>query len=127
MRFVDEFRDPKMARVLARQIARLVDPQRHYKTKRLLSQCPSLCERVGVRGPIPILAQPALLTLCLLCCLGTMPAISSAQAWQEKTSTHFRVFYQQNLAFAAAVLEYAEVYYNQIRLDLGLAHVVQRD
>ena len=31
MRFVDEFRDPEMARVLARQIARLVDPRRHYK------------------------------------------------------------------------------------------------
>src|SRR5215470_9038981 len=96
-------------------------------TKRLLSQCASLREGVGVRGPIPILAQPALLTLCLLCCLCTMPATSSAQAWQEKTSTHFRVFYQQNPAFAAAVLEYAEAYYNQIRLDLGLTHVVQRD
>jgi len=31
MRFVDEFRAPEMARVLARQIARLVDPRRHYK------------------------------------------------------------------------------------------------
>jgi hydrogenase expression/formation protein HypD len=31
MRFVDEFRDPEMARVLARQVARLVDPRRHYK------------------------------------------------------------------------------------------------
>ena len=31
MRFVDEFRDPAMARVLAREIARLVDPRRHYK------------------------------------------------------------------------------------------------
>src|SRR2546421_4201744 len=31
MRFVDEFRDPEMARVLAREIARLVDPRRHYK------------------------------------------------------------------------------------------------
>ena len=31
MRFVDEFRDPEMARVLARQIARLVDPRCHYK------------------------------------------------------------------------------------------------
>jgi hydrogenase expression/formation protein HypD len=31
MRFVDEFRDPAMARVLAREIARLADPRRHYK------------------------------------------------------------------------------------------------
>jgi len=68
-----------------------------------------------------------LLALCLLGCLGTMPVLSSAETWQEKTSTHFRVFYQQNPAFATAVLEYAEAYYRQIRLDLGLTHVVQRD
>ncbi len=68
-----------------------------------------------------------LLALCLLCCLCTMPTPSSAQSWQEKTSTHFRVFYQQDAAFAAAVLRYAEVYYTQIRLDLGLTHVVHRD
>jgi hypothetical protein len=71
--------------------------------------------------------KPWLLTLCLLCCLCTMPGPSSAQIWQEKTSTHFRVFYQQNPTFAAAVLEYAEAYHSQIRLDLGLTHVVQRD
>ena len=29
MRFVDEFRDPEMARVLAREIACLADPRRH--------------------------------------------------------------------------------------------------
>jgi hypothetical protein len=51
----------------------------------------------------------------------------SAEIWQEKTSTHFRVFYQQDTVFAAAVLRYAEAYYDQIRLDLGLTHVVQRD
>ena len=51
----------------------------------------------------------------------------SRGSWQEKTSTHFRVFYQQNPAFAAAVLTYAEAYYSQIRLDLGLTHVVHRD
>ena len=66
-------------------------------------------------------------SLCLVCCLCTLPAPASTETWQEKTSTHFRVFYQQNTAFAAAVLEYAEAYYNQIRLDLGLTHVVQRD
>ena len=74
---------------------------------------------MGVREPTPILAQRWLLSLCLLGCLGTMPASSSAQTWQEKTSTHFRVFYQQSPAFAAAVLEYAETYHNQLRLDLG--------
>ena len=84
-------------------------------------------QRVGVRGFFSILAQPALLTLCLLCGLCIIPVTSSAQSWQEKTSTHFRVFYQQNSAFAATVLEYAEAYYSQIRLDLGLTHVVQRD
>jgi hypothetical protein len=56
-----------------------------------------------------------------------MPTTSSAQSWQEKTSTHFRVFYQQDPAFAAAVLRHAEAYYSQIRLDLGLTHVVHRD
>ena len=111
---------------------------------RLLSHCApsslSFWERVGVkvaalpaptqwrrRGFVSILAQHWLLPLGLLCCLCTLPETSSAQTWQEKASTHFRVFYQQNSAFAAAVLEYAEVYYSQIRLDLGLTHVVHRD
>src|SRR5262245_41130279 len=77
-------------------------------------------ERVRVRGPFPTLPQHWLLALCLLCCLCLLSYPSAAQTWQEKTSTHFRVFYQQNSAFAAAVLEYAEAYYSQIRLDLGL-------
>ena len=84
-------------------------------------------QRGGVRVLIPSQTSPWLLTLCLLYCLCTIPVTSSAQTWQEKTSTHFRVFYQQNPAFAAAVLEYAEAYHSQIRLDLGLTHVVQRD
>jgi hypothetical protein len=83
--------------------------------------------RVGVRARSLIQTQDWLLALCLLFCLCAFPATSSAQTWQEKTSTHFRVFYQQDPAFAAAVLEYAEAYYNQIRLDLGLTHVVHRD
>ena len=82
---------------------------------------------MGVRERPPMPAQYSLLALCLLCCLCTMPTPSFAQSWQEKTSTHFRVFYQQDPAFAAAVLTYAEVYYTQIRLDLGLTHVVHRD
>lgn len=80
----------------------------------------------GARGfalPLP----PWLLILCLLCGPSTVPTRASAQAWQEKTSTHFRVFYQQDSAFAAAVLTSAEAYYHQIRLDLGLTHVVHRD
>ena len=76
---------------------------------------------------MPVWVSRWLLALCLLGCLGTMPVLSSAETWQAKTSTHFRVFYQQNPAFATAVLEYAEAYYRQIRLDLGLTHVVQRD
>jgi hypothetical protein len=79
------------------------------------------------RGGLSPLLHPCLLALALLCVLYTSPMSASAQAWQEKTSTHFRVLYQQNAAFAAAVLTYAEAYYNQIRLDLGLTHVVQRD
>jgi Peptidase MA superfamily len=100
-------------------------------TRRLLYCCAlsplSLWERAGVREPTPVWVPRWLLALCLLGCLGITPAISSAETWQEKTSTHFRVFYQQNPAFATAVLAYAEGYYNQIRLDLGLTHVVQRD
>jgi hypothetical protein len=99
--------------------------------RRLLSRCvasPLSCwERAGVREATPVWVPGWLLVLCLLGCLGPMPVISSAETWQEKTSTHFRVFYQQNPVFATAVLEYAEAYYRQIRLDLGLTHVVQRD
>ncbi len=76
---------------------------------------------------MPIMPQLWLLALCLVGCLCTLPMPASAETWQEKTSTHFRVLYQENSAFAAAVLEYAEAYYSQIRLDLGLTHVVQRD
>src|SRR5262245_14512724 len=84
-------------------------------------------ERVEVRVPTPAPTSRWLLCLSLLCWMCTLPGLCSAQSWQEKTSTHFRVFYQQDTVFAAAVLRYAEAYYNQIRLDLGLTHVVQRD
>ena len=99
--------------------------------RRLLYRCVpsplSPWERGEVREAMPVRVSRWLLALCLLGCLGTIPVLSSAETWQEKTSTHFRVFYQQNPAFATAVLEYAEAYYRQIRLDLGLTHVVQRD
>ena len=87
----------------------------------------SLRERAGVREASRIWRPRWLLVLCLLCCLDGVSVIAAAETWQEKSSTHFRVFYQQNPAFATAVLQYAEAYYSQIRLDLGLTHVVQRD
>jgi hypothetical protein len=59
--------------------------------------------------------------------LALLPGSTAAQTWYEKTSTHFRVFYQQQPAFATAVLQEAEVAYRQIQLDLGLTHVVLRD
>ena len=90
-------------------------------------QLPECVSPPSSRGRVRIGVKRWLLALCLLCGLCTLSATSSAQAWQEKTSTHFRVFYQHNPAFAAAVLKYAEVYYHQIRLDLGLTHVVHRD
>ena len=43
------------------------------------------------------------------------------------SSQHFRVFYLEDAAFAAAVAEWGEHYYTQITLDLGLQHVVKRD
>lgn len=67
---------------------------------------------------------------CCIACLASLlllPGTASAQAWQEKTSTHFRVFYLQQPAFANTVLQQAEFLYRQIQLDLGLTHVVQRD
>ncbi len=51
----------------------------------------------------PIMLQPWLLALCLVCGLCTLPVPAVAETWQEKTSTHFRVSYQENSAFAAAV------------------------
>ena len=62
-----------------------------------------------------------LLSLCLL------PRLLCATTWDEKSSTHFRVFYRYDSAFASAVVQYAEAYYSQIVLDLGLTHVLRRD
>jgi hypothetical protein len=50
-----------------------------------------------------------------------------AEPWQEVRSKHFRVFYIADVGFARSALNWAETYYAQIRLDLGLEHVVQRD
>lgn len=68
-----------------------------------------------------------LVVLALLTLLGLLPGLASAQTWHEKTSSHFRVWYQQHPAFANATLQHAELYYRQIQLDLGLTHVVQRE
>jgi hypothetical protein len=54
-------------------------------------------------------------------------SVLQAEAWREEHSQHFRVFYVQDASFAAAVAAWAESYYTQITLELGLRHVVQRD
>jgi hypothetical protein len=58
-------------------------------------------------------------------CICFAPA--AAESWSETNSRHFRVFYVEEAAFAAAVSEWAEHYYTQITLDLGINHVVKRD
>ncbi len=50
-----------------------------------------------------------------------------ADGWRQEKSQHFQVFYIQDAAFAASVVEWAEHYYTQITLDLGLNHVIKRD
>jgi hypothetical protein len=62
-----------------------------------------------------------------VCGLVLLPGLLQANAWQEASSKHFRVFHMDDAAFAAAVVEWAEHYYTQITLDLGLNHVVKRD
>jgi len=89
-----------------------------------LSRPLSLWERAGVRT-LP--HHIWLLIPCFWLSVLVSSTWVSAHTWQEKTSTHFRVFHQQQPVIAATVLQYAEAYYNQIRLDLGLTHVVLRD
>ena len=50
-----------------------------------------------------------------------------AETWREENSQRFRVLYVQDAAFAAAVATWAERYYTEITLELGLTHVVQRN
>jgi hypothetical protein len=69
----------------------------------------------------------ALLRLLLVYGLMLLPGLLRADVWREENSKHFRVFYLDNAAFAAAVVEWAEQYYTQITLELGLNHVVKRD
>jgi hypothetical protein len=66
--------------------------------------------------------------ICALVFWGCLlPVTVQAAAWQEESSKHFRVFYVDDASFAASVLEWAEHYYTQITLDLGLTHVITRD
>jgi hypothetical protein len=51
----------------------------------------------------------------------------AAEPWRDTSSRHFRVFYLEDATFAEAVAEWAEHYYTQITLDLGIQHVVKRD
>jgi hypothetical protein len=63
----------------------------------------------------------------VLCWLMVLPVVGQATSWRQVSSQHFQVFYRDHAAFASAVLTSAEQYYDQIRLDFGLHHVVQRD
>ncbi|MGQ4809974.1 hypothetical protein NKDENANG_03417 [Candidatus Entotheonellaceae bacterium PAL068K] len=67
------------------------------------------------------------LGLVLLSSVCLAPEASLAERWQEKRGQHFQVFYRGDAAFATTVMRWAEQYYTQIRLDLGLNHVVNRD
>lgn len=69
----------------------------------------------------------ACLRLLVACGLMLLPCLLRAEAWREESSKHFRVFYVDDAAFATAVAEWAEQYYTQITLELGLNHVVRRD
>jgi hypothetical protein len=62
-----------------------------------------------------------------LACLLVFHRSSRAEPWREVRSKHFRVFYVEGTGFAQSVLNWAEIYYAQIRFELGLDHVVQRD
>jgi hypothetical protein len=67
------------------------------------------------------------LGVCVLWAVCVCSAPVVAESWSEANSRHFRVFYVEEAAFAVAVSEWAEHYYTQITLDLGVNHVVKRD
>jgi hypothetical protein len=74
-----------------------------------------------------IMRRHIILSLMALYWLYALPGTLQAEPWHEERSQHFRVFYVENADFAAAVAEWAEYYYTQIRRDLGLNHVVTRN
>jgi hydrogenase expression/formation protein HypD len=53
MRFVDEFRDPELAQVLAREIAGLCEPGRHYKIMEVCGGHTHTIYRYGVQDHLP--------------------------------------------------------------------------
>jgi hypothetical protein len=67
------------------------------------------------------------LSLVIPCVVLASAHVLYAASWRETSSQHFRVFYSDDAAFAAAVVDWAEYYYSQITLDLGFQHVVKRD
>ena len=85
-----------------------------------------VAERVGTATPLRRL-PPVGLGVLVVVCLILLPALGDAAPWRERSSKHFRVSYQDDAAFAAAVVERAEYEYSQITYDLGLHHVVKRD
>lgn len=85
-----------------------------------------VAERVGTVTPLRRLRRVGWGVLAVIC-LVLVPALGDAASWRVRSSKHFRVLYQENTAFAAAVVERAEYEYAQITYDLGLQHVVKRD
>ena len=67
------------------------------------------------------------LGVVMVCAVLALSSTADAEPWRVTSSQHFRVFYLEDAAFAAAVAEWGEHYYTQITLDLGLQHVVKRD
>lgn len=86
-----------------------------------------LCVWRRLAAPQAVVLWRVGLPLLAGCWILLLPVMSSAASWQERRSRHFQVFYRDDAAFAASVVEWAEYYYTKITLDLGLSHVIKRD
>jgi len=86
----------------------------------MVAECSGPATRLG---HVPRVGWGVLAVACLV----LLPALGYAAPWQERSSKHFRVLYQDEAAFATAVVERAEDEYAQIVYELGLQHVVKRD
>ncbi len=53
MKYVDEFRDPELIEVVAREIARSVDPVRHYRIMEVCGGHTHAIYRHGLRDVLP--------------------------------------------------------------------------
>lgn len=73
------------------------------------------------------LTRRLLLSLTVLGYVCILADASRAASWLEASGKHVRVFYVEDATRAASVIEWAEYYYSQITLDLGLRHVIKRD